>query len=32
MDVMDVDNSHWITIAGYENLPGNPAPLDAVRA
>ena len=32
MVVMDVESSDWIMIAGYENLPGSPAPLAAVRA
>lgn len=32
MDVVDSPSAQWITIAAYENLPGGPPPMAAVRA
>lgn len=32
MDAMDTSINDWITIAAYENLPGRPHPMAAVRA
>lgn len=32
MDAMDTPSPDWITVAAYENLPGRPRPMAAVRA
>jgi hypothetical protein len=32
MDAMDTPSPDWITVAAYENLPGRPRPMVAVRA
>ncbi len=32
MHLMDSPSAQWITVAAYENLPGSPRPMAAVRA
>jgi hypothetical protein len=32
MDAMDTPSTKWITIAAYENPPGRPTPMTAIRA